>query len=452
MNGSQTSLVEQGGVRVAIQGCGHGQLNTIYKSVQGAALKRGWDTVDLVIVGGDFQAVRNAADLTVMAVPMKYRKLGDFPEYYSGRSKAPFLTVFIGGNHEAISHMWELAYGGWVAPNIYYFGFANVLRLGPIRIAGMSGIWKGPDHYHTPHSERLPFSHDDIKSFYHVREFDVRKLLQVKEQVDICLSHDWPEGIEDYGDAETLFKQKPHFRQSSMRGNFGNPAATHVLDRLRPAHWFSAHMHCKFTALKQHSAVSNKLSAGNIEEEDLFRPEAMLLASPDKMADSSKIPGQPVPSSVFNTETQFMALDKCQPEAEHLELRYIMPLVPPRSKISSCNFKLEYDPEWLAITRVFHPHLTIGDPDADNPVDEGEEAYAEMISRERVWVDKHVVDEGKLMVPENFTITAPVHKPEDPSTTNHQPKAYTNPQMVAFCELLDIQYLWAPKTLAKGSK
>ena len=42
--------------------------------------------------------------------------------YYSGEKKAPVLTIFIGGNHEASNHMQELSYGGWVAPNIYYLG------------------------------------------------------------------------------------------------------------------------------------------------------------------------------------------------------------------------------------------------------------------------------------------------------------------------------------------
>ena len=42
--------------------------------------------------------------------------------YYSGEKKAPVLTVVIGGNHEASSHLQELSYGGWLAPNIYYLG------------------------------------------------------------------------------------------------------------------------------------------------------------------------------------------------------------------------------------------------------------------------------------------------------------------------------------------
>lgn len=48
--------------------------------------------------------------------------------YYSGEKKAPVLTVFIGGNHEASNHLQELPYGGWVAPNIYYLGMCLWVR------------------------------------------------------------------------------------------------------------------------------------------------------------------------------------------------------------------------------------------------------------------------------------------------------------------------------------
>ncbi|OAA55835.1 lariat debranching enzyme [Niveomyces insectorum RCEF 264] len=239
------------GVRVAVEGCGHGTLDAIYAAVETSCQARGWDGVDLVIIGGDFQATRNAADLTVMAVPPKYRALGDFHAYYSGARTAPYLTVFVGGNHEAAGYLAELYYGGWVAPRIYYWGAANVLRLGPLRLAGLSGIWKGVD-YRAAHHERLPFSQADVRSFYHVRELDVRKLLQVREPVDVGLSHDWPRGIERHGDSARLFRQKPLFRGESADGTLGNPAAAYVMDRLRPAYWFAAHLHCKFAAVKQY--------------------------------------------------------------------------------------------------------------------------------------------------------------------------------------------------------
>ena len=47
------------------------------------------------------------------------------PQYYSGEKVAPVLTIFVGGNHEASNYLQELPYGGWVAPNIYYLGYAG---------------------------------------------------------------------------------------------------------------------------------------------------------------------------------------------------------------------------------------------------------------------------------------------------------------------------------------
>jgi hypothetical protein len=32
----------------------------------------------------------------------------------------------VGGNHEASNYLQELPYGGWVAPNIYYLGYAGL--------------------------------------------------------------------------------------------------------------------------------------------------------------------------------------------------------------------------------------------------------------------------------------------------------------------------------------
>ena len=191
----------------------------------------------MLIIGGDFQvsltdapqigyankesqAVRNQRDLNVTAMPVKYRRMADFHEYYSGTRIAPYLTIFIGGNHEASNYLFELYYGGWVAPNIYYLGAANVLRFGPLRIAGLTGIWKGYD-YRKPHFERLPYNQEDVNSIYHVRELDVRKLLSLRSQVDIGLSHDWPQGVEFHGDYNWLFNRKTRFRDRFVRWKAG---------------------------------------------------------------------------------------------------------------------------------------------------------------------------------------------------------------------------------------
>ncbi|KAI1799174.1 lariat debranching enzyme, C-terminal domain-containing protein [Daldinia bambusicola] len=505
----ENNLHEVDGVRIAYEGCGHGTLDAIYASVTTCCKRRGWNGVDLLIIGGDFQAARNAADLSVMAVPSKYRQLGDFPGYYSGRKKAPYLTIFIAGNHEASSHLWELYYGGWVAPKMYYMGAANVLRFGPLRIAAMSGIWKGYD-YRKPHQERLPFNMDDIRSFYHVREFDVRKLLLLREQVDVGMSHDWPREIEKHGDYHKLWQMKPDFRQESADGTLGNLAATYVMDRLRPAYWFSAHLHCKFTAIKTYGppkdeetpsdepAAKREETAPVTSEEATANPDEIDLdmdddedghqpAEPTQPTESSTaasstqdtgtgaaggvsdelraqlpasfagpapsepkvIPGQPVPPTITNTTTRFLALDKCLPGRKYIQLCSLVPVDPTHltkfkpAKNENRRYVLQYDPEWLAITRVFAPYLTIGDPEAQSPPDLGEAAYRPLIDQERAWVEENIVRAGKLVVPNNFAHTAPPHRPRvDPETVNYQPDEYTNPQTAAFCELIGMPNLW----------
>lgn len=186
-----------------------------------------------------------------MAVPDKYKTIGDFQEYYSGSRVAPYLTIFMGGNHEASNHLSELYYGGWVAPNIYYLGASGVIRCGPLRIGGLSGIFAHYD-YRKTHHERLPYSSRDIRSIYHVRELEVRKLLQVRSQVDLGLSHDWPNMAVYSGDYRALLHEKTHFRSDIEKGELGSPAAQSVLDHLRPSLWFSAHLHCKYLATIDH--------------------------------------------------------------------------------------------------------------------------------------------------------------------------------------------------------
>lgn len=501
---------------------GHGRLNPIYAAVTAACEARGWPGVDLLIICGDFQSTRNAQDVEVMSVPSKYRALGDFHEYYSGARTAPYLTVFIAGNHEAAAYLAELYYGGWVCPNIYYLGAANVVRVGPLRIAGLSGIWKGVD-YRKSHGERLPFNHGDTKSFYHVREFDVRKLLQVTEQVDVGLSHDWPRGVEKHGDVQQLYALRPQFKQESLDGTLGNVAAEYVMDRLRPAYWFSAHLHWKYTAIKTYKpagetdaaqqedqpiqavAVDNPAAAPTVEAavedpneinldmdddgdepapptndqkeqatapadsaeepttsvpEDVRAqlPAAFLAPKPAKGPKGT--PGQPVPATITNTETRFLALNKCEPGRHFLQVCELHPVAgpsdpeetpseeaPAASTDPNKRFPLRYDPEWLAITRAFHPLLTVGDRTAAVPADEGEAAYRPLIQKERAWVDEHVVARGLLDVPHNFAPTAPalVEGCDEALWNLHkgvQPIEYTNPQTTAFCELVGLTNLW----------
>ena len=455
------NLQETNGVRVAIEGCGHGTLNAIYASVTETCNQLGWPGVDLLIIGGDFQSVRNASDLNCVSMPAKYREMGDFHEYYSGVRTAPYLTIFVGGNHEASNYLFELYYGGWVAPNIYYLGAANVLRFGPLRIAGMSGIWKGYN-YRKPHFERLPYSENEITSIYHVRELDIRKLLQIRTQVDVGISHDWPKGIEWEGNSKQLFKFKPHLEEDARNGQLGSVAANYVLEHLRPRYWFSAHLHCKYAAIKNFAEadapqmplpeVTSIKPSKNEDEIDLDDEDEDEDGGDDQQAaqaaramlpaafTKAPPPTQPRPhqtSSIDNTKVNFLALDKCLSGKRFLQL---MEVPPTENKELVRPFKLAYDREWLAITRNFaiDEPLIVGDSNVDLPKAHQPADYEEVIDKRRMWVDEHITDD-EMVVPEDFEATAPIY---DNGNWNLPQYAdafeYPNPQTARFCKLIGV--------------
>ncbi|KAH6945022.1 hypothetical protein HPB50_006749 [Hyalomma asiaticum] len=110
------------------------------------------------------------------------------PKYYSGEKKAPLLTIVIGGNHEASNYLAELAYGGWLCENIYYMGYAGVVSVNGIRIAGISGIYKGHD-YLKGHFEVPPYTDSTKRSAYHLRNLEIFRLKQI---LDIPTTTDEP--------------------------------------------------------------------------------------------------------------------------------------------------------------------------------------------------------------------------------------------------------------------
>jgi lariat debranching enzyme len=82
-------------ITVAVVGCAHGALDTIYKEIR-AEENRGKRKIDLLICCGDFECARNEADLAFMEGPAKFKVLKDFHKYYSGAATAPVLTLFVG--------------------------------------------------------------------------------------------------------------------------------------------------------------------------------------------------------------------------------------------------------------------------------------------------------------------------------------------------------------------
>ncbi|XP_003741328.1 lariat debranching enzyme [Galendromus occidentalis] len=338
-------------MRIAVAGCGHGELEKMYAAL-GRLEAVGNFKLDLLLICGDFQANRNSSDLLGMACPPKYRQMCDFHKYYSGHLVAPVLTLVIGGNHEASSYFDELRYGGWLAPNIYYLGTAGCYRIGDLRVAGISGIYKSID-YMKGRYETVPYDTAALHSVYHIRALDVLRLCGLRK-VDVMMSHDWPTGITAYGNEQWLRRKKPFFNEDLDSGRLGSPPTRKILDTVKPRYFFSAHLHVRFTALVPHTDGSS---------------------------------------------TRFLALDKCLPNRDFLQV----------IELPGESGPLRYDAEWLCIlkkTLRFESTSRSTCYDLPNGDDTfvGQDEVSDLLEE---W-------QSDLIVPENFEQTAPPHDPNSP--------------------------------------
>ncbi|THU88901.1 DBR1-domain-containing protein [Dendrothele bispora CBS 962.96] len=468
-------------MKVAVEGCCHGELDNIYAHIADLESKNEYK-VDLLLICGDFQAVRNWRDLQCMAVPDKYKQLQTFYKYYTGEKKAPILTIVIGGNHEASNYMWELYHGGWLAPNIYFLGHAGCVQVNGIRIAGASGIFKGYNFsrgmWLTGYFETMPYDKEAIRSIYHIREFNVRKL-SLLSSPQIFLSHDWPVTIDQHGDYRTLIRQKSHFRQEINSGTLGSPPLMGLLRTLKPEWWFSAHLHVRFEATVVHgdpegnadtqptSAAPPKVAnpdeiAIDDDEFDGDTASAPTVTSSDAQTASSSTKAADNPDEIKLDDeeedvapqpeaqpppsiTRFLALDKCLPRRKFLEVIDISPDSPTLSSPPNAPPTLSFDPEWLAILRAFDPWFSLTREQRPFP-DESE--AREMVNREMAWVEQHLLrakpqdqNDHSPMFPvsdiQQFVMTAPGPGSEGADKFK-QPPLYPNPQTDAFCKMLEI--------------
>ncbi|AFZ79487.1 RNA lariat debranching enzyme, putative [Theileria equi strain WA] len=295
-------------MNIAVEGCCHGELDKIYETILAHEQQTGIK-VDLLLCCGDFQAVRDESDLKELICPLKYKAQKDFKQYYNGKKVAPVLTIFIGGNHEAPDLLRHLYYGGWVAPNIYYLGYSGIVNIAGLRIAGISGIYN-QNNYTKGYYEQRPYSEDAKRSAYNVREFDVEKLYMIENELDIFMSHDWPAGIEHYGNLEALLRVKPYFVSDVRHNILGNPKTRKLLEKLQPTFWFSGHLHVKYEAKYKHEDGST---------------------------------------------THFLALDKVLPNRQFLKIMDVKPkrLAEGAKRKRNGDYTLEkvlcYDREWCAI-------------------------------------------------------------------------------------------------------
>ncbi|XP_017011909.3 lariat debranching enzyme [Drosophila takahashii] len=422
-------------MKIAVEGCAHGELERIYETIANIEKDAG-TKIDLLLCCGDFQSTRNLEDLQTMAVPKKYLDMCSFYKYYSGELVAPVLTIFIGGNHEASNYLQELPYGGWVAPNIYYLGYAGVVNVNGVRIAGISGIFKGHD-FLRGHHEYPPYNESTCRSVYHVRQLEVFRLKQLSGRVDIFLSHDWPTGIYEYGDKAQLLRRKPFFAADMESGKLGSQPLEELLKAIQPSYWFAAHLHCKFAALVPHNHSQKRSDDGSSSSSS---------SSEDEDEDDEKEkPSKPVPV------TKFLALDKCLPRRAFLQV-VELPSDPVMGKP-----RLEYDSQWLAILHSTNHLISVKENYYYLP---GKKA-GELTERFNFTPTEEELQAvttkfEKLLVPENFERTVPAFDPEEQGNYKHmvvgQPKVHLNPQSNTFCAALGIDDPLCLVLLANGKE
>lgn len=313
-------------MKIGVVGSCYGELDRVYEAVRKLA-KQGI-TIDLLICCGDFMSVRDEKDMEHVAAPAHHKEdLKDFPKYFSGRSEAPVTTVFIGGKNEASNLLREHYYGGWVAPGIYYMGAAGVLRVGCLRIAGISGSFASGDYFRGRH-ECPPYTEEFKRSAFHAREWDAARLEKLQEPVDVVISYDWPRGIWKHGPYQKIIEQQDlgENLKREMEGNtLGSPAAMELMKKLRPPFWFSASLQVRFPALVPHGD---------------------------------------------GTFTRFLALERCRGGREFLQVLDIDPRTPsamrslPAPKWQQnppvpAVVPLCYDAEWMAMQKVNHENISL---------------------------------------------------------------------------------------------
>ena len=71
---------------------------------------------------------------------------------------------------------------------------------------------------------------------------------------------------------------------------------------------------------------------------------------------------------------------------------------------ATASVKLTYDPEWLAITRAFHPYLSVVRKQSDMPHKTEAEA---LVKKELEWVLQNVGEEREISSQQVFWPTAP---------------------------------------------
>ena len=222
----------------AVVGDVHGYHNRMVAQLKKCEKRLG-RTFDFVLQVGDFEAHRDEDDLRTMSAPSKYKQLGDFHQYWSGRVRYPWPIYFIGGNHEPYGFLESYVEGGCLLPHCHYLGRSQSQEIGGLEIAGLTGIY-AEERFEQERPVWGARSGQSNKDFIFFDDRDVMALMEL-EQVDILLLHDWPEGLFEEGGEVAA-------RGRLARRERGNPYARMLVEELKPKWVFCGHMHTRYEA------------------------------------------------------------------------------------------------------------------------------------------------------------------------------------------------------------
>ena len=483
-NGDAFHMIESSGspsdtsFTVAVQGCSHGELDSIYDALEAYRVGKLSNcddpnnqsaSIDVLLCCGDVQTLRNTDDFHSLNVPQKYKRIGDFHAYYSGQKVAPILTIMIGGNHEASNYLQELHYGGWVAPNIYYLGAAGVINVckktssssvSSLRIGGVSGIYS-PHHYKLGRFEVPPYGQSELRSVYHTREVEVKRLEALasmnERPIDVFISHDWPRGIYHHGNVNQLLKKKPFFQKEVQDNSLGSPSNEQLLHLLRPLYWFSAHLHVKFSAEVKHrsnerpqndsddAAKRSGSNCGDDAAKESNEGESATTEFHGMESNDGNCPdSNPNIQSLTDQMTRFLSLDKCLPKRRHIQIIHVEPSMTTQNSSEDQSAEvesrvwLEYDMQWLSVLSRTH-EWTQRTRSPVNLTNANVIVTMEQIRHLEKSL-KVTSKDGNVAIPRNFSMTV---RPFDSTSSRHSyqaPSQIGNPQTDEFLSMLGLSH------------
>lgn len=230
------SCVNEKNTIFAAVGDVHGNMDMMVSLLKGleSAIKK---EINFVLQVGDFEPHRNEEDLSTMAAPAKYRKLGDFHKYYKGELFFPWPIYFIGGNHEPYGFLEQITCGSEICCNCYYIGRANSKEIFGLTVSGLSGIYR-EDYYSNPRPKVEEIFAKSNKLYSYFNNNDIEYLLTLTK-TDILMLHEWPSDIirpTDEREINTL-------RQQLNYDGVGNQYSRLLIEFLEPQLVLCGHMH-----------------------------------------------------------------------------------------------------------------------------------------------------------------------------------------------------------------